>query len=298
MFKTLNAFTARVDELFDRMLTMPFITTKDCNAALKLLQTKLNAEFGGDVGAMLKKEREVVSEMMELIGVTSYERACVVLNHCLRHLTDAQGVTAASSIISIGSIMSGKSNPAQPSTPRGARPPRRRRGTAASVASVRRPSCASGSRSRPRRWRGAGALIEEEPCFFSAAFVSQFGCLVDSGCKGKYESHGAFQVPLDAAAYCACLPTHAGRSARLRGLLLAPPRGGGRPEPRRGRQPLDGPPPRPTAAGSPTTTSTSSCSRARRAGDLHRARAADLWRPDKVDHRRRLMPGVWAPAGG
>ena len=41
MFQTLNAFTARVDELFERMLTIPYITAKDCSTALKYLQDKI-----------------------------------------------------------------------------------------------------------------------------------------------------------------------------------------------------------------------------------------------------------------
>ena len=163
---------------------------------LDVTQDKLKDEFGGDVGSMLKKEKDVVHGMMELIGIVSYERACVVLNHCLRHLTDPQGITAASSVFTIATIMSGDDVPQHkkgPTTPRGGR-----RGTAASVST--RASVARGRLSlAPRRQTIAGILggfdeKKEKPSFFSPTFVSQFGHLVDSGCKGKFESHGAFQV--------------------------------------------------------------------------------------------------------
>ena len=63
LFKTLNAFTARVDVLFERVLTVPFISPADCSAALKLLSSRLADDFGGDIGALLKKEKELVGEL-------------------------------------------------------------------------------------------------------------------------------------------------------------------------------------------------------------------------------------------
>ena len=283
LFRALNGFTLAVDALFEATLRMPFCTSSEYATAMAYVKEQTASDA-------MASDDELLKGMMKAAGLSSTEHSRVLLNACLLaiaadSLVDdaADGAERATGDISgSGSAdeEAGESVATESAT--------------FSLETLMRNALRAQRRSSDGLQGGASADDLSSVSFFSPEFVRDFGGLLGDSSEGIFHRSGQLKVPLDTAAYIACL-------AKLQGpeILGCDPF-------HAISQTLD----------APTLTSLQLSTRKRWLAYDHvrviappvdadatcitvgiyiaRGRP-DLWKPEtKADHRRVLQPGVWA----
>ena len=179
LFRSLNAFTVDVDELFDRALHQPFVSPSVYKTAYAYVQAM-------GAGALNEKD------LMDATGITSIDVARVLLISCQIDAggsADPYHATLANLISE--DLVKGQAEPA---------PPEARRPT---LATETKPPSLSNGLSSPRNPRKICFALDsqEVEAFFSPEFISTFGHLL--GCE--YKDTLADGEPIHFGAYIACL---------------------------------------------------------------------------------------------
>ena len=213
LFRPLNGFTVAVDPLFDAALQMPFCSTSQYQLALSFVERQRGAEADGS-------DEDLLQPMMKAASLTSDAHGRVLLHACLLAAATAEATaedSMSSAALDTTGGEAGGSSADVPSTEGvadGGAANASVEPTAFSLESLMLESGLGGVTSFDAVGVEDGADSPDGvealsgASFFSAEFVRAFGSLLSADVAksaGRYETKGPLKVPLDTAAFLATL---------------------------------------------------------------------------------------------